>query len=256
MLHFFRRIRHDLIANSKFYKYLKYAIGEIILVVIGITLAVWLNNLNLDKKQNQLKNSLIKDLHSELQFNIDRLQYLDLDNTNSIFGLNMKLVDSLFKRRINLLKNGIDSTEIKFICTIEEWRHNRYNLNSDVYQSLLETGTMGLLPDSIQKEIKEYYKIIERESTYNDDYLEPILDAYRGYKYGFGVLRSEFLEESTVNLDNYTWLSDAKSKHFIDMKYAFEVFYKKVQESRARMLFIIKKSEDLQNLIKPIVNKE
>ena len=43
---FFRKIRRDLLANSQFFKYLKYAIGEILLVVIGILIALQVNNWN------------------------------------------------------------------------------------------------------------------------------------------------------------------------------------------------------------------
>ena len=46
MLHFFRRIRRDLLANSQFFKYLKYAVGEIVLVVLGILIALQINNWN------------------------------------------------------------------------------------------------------------------------------------------------------------------------------------------------------------------
>ena len=46
MLHFFRKIRRDLLDNDKFLRYLKYGIGEIILVVIGILIALQVNNWN------------------------------------------------------------------------------------------------------------------------------------------------------------------------------------------------------------------
>jgi hypothetical protein len=43
MIKFFRKIRQGLISESKFSKYLLYAIGEIVLVVIGIFIALQLN---------------------------------------------------------------------------------------------------------------------------------------------------------------------------------------------------------------------
>jgi hypothetical protein len=46
MLHFFRKIRRDLLANNKTIRYLKYGIGEIILVVIGILIAIQADNWN------------------------------------------------------------------------------------------------------------------------------------------------------------------------------------------------------------------
>ena len=46
MIKFFRKIRQKLLTENKFSKYLLYAIGEIMLVVIGILIALQLNNLN------------------------------------------------------------------------------------------------------------------------------------------------------------------------------------------------------------------
>ena len=49
MIKFFRRIRQQLLTENKFGKYLKYAIGEIILVVIGILIAIQINTWNENK---------------------------------------------------------------------------------------------------------------------------------------------------------------------------------------------------------------
>ncbi len=54
MIKFFRKIRYDLMEKNKTGKYLKYAIGEIILVVTGILIALQINNLNEQRKSNEL----------------------------------------------------------------------------------------------------------------------------------------------------------------------------------------------------------
>ncbi len=51
MIKFFRKIRQKLITENKFSKYLLYAIGEIILVVIGILIALQFNNRNEQRKR-------------------------------------------------------------------------------------------------------------------------------------------------------------------------------------------------------------
>ena len=70
MLHFFRKIRHDLIANSKSYKYFKYAIGEIVLVVLGILIALYINNWNEERKNEEKQLSLLANLKNDLDKDI------------------------------------------------------------------------------------------------------------------------------------------------------------------------------------------
>jgi len=67
MIKFFRKIRQRLLTENKFSKYLIYAIGEIILVVIGILIALSLNNWNESRKNEIIKQQLIEDLIVELQ---------------------------------------------------------------------------------------------------------------------------------------------------------------------------------------------
>lgn len=75
MLHFFRKIRRDLLANNKFYKYLKYAIGEIVLVVLGILIALYINNWNEDRKSEERAKLLFSHIQKELLYNIERTNY-------------------------------------------------------------------------------------------------------------------------------------------------------------------------------------
>jgi tetratricopeptide (TPR) repeat protein len=69
MIKFFRKIRQKLLTENKFSKYLLYAIGEIVLVMVGILLALQVNNWNeLRKKEEaeiQLYHKIIADLNSE-----------------------------------------------------------------------------------------------------------------------------------------------------------------------------------------------
>ena len=70
MIKFFRRIRQRLLTENKFGKYLLYAIGEIVLVVIGIFIALQLNNLNEDRKNRILEEDyyckLLEDLNQDV----------------------------------------------------------------------------------------------------------------------------------------------------------------------------------------------
>lgn len=70
MIKFFRKIRQNLLLENKTGKYLKYAIGEIVLVVIGILIALSINNWNENLKNKKLETSYLirisKDLDNDL----------------------------------------------------------------------------------------------------------------------------------------------------------------------------------------------
>jgi len=66
MIKFFRKIRQNLLSEGKTGKYFKYAIGEIVLVVIGILIALWLNNLNQQRIELQERTKLKIELKEEL----------------------------------------------------------------------------------------------------------------------------------------------------------------------------------------------
>jgi len=73
MLTFFRRIRKGLLGEGAASKYLIYAIGEILLVMIGILLALQVNNWNESRKMNNQELLLLQSLSKEFTFNKDEL---------------------------------------------------------------------------------------------------------------------------------------------------------------------------------------
>ena len=76
MLKFFRRIRQNLLLQGKTSKYFKYAIGEIILVVIGILIALQINNWNETLNENNLEQKAINNLKLDFSYNQSELEKL------------------------------------------------------------------------------------------------------------------------------------------------------------------------------------
>ncbi|NER13473.1 hypothetical protein GWK08_08500 [Leptobacterium flavescens] len=70
MIKFFRRIRQQLLRERKFSKYLLYAIGEIFLVVIGILIALQLNNWNESRKDRNEEQLVVQTIYDELNQNL------------------------------------------------------------------------------------------------------------------------------------------------------------------------------------------
>lgn len=73
MIKFFRKIRYDLMKQNKMSKYFKYAIGEILLVVIGILIALQINNWNEKRKADSQETVLLEQLLSDFESNLEQL---------------------------------------------------------------------------------------------------------------------------------------------------------------------------------------
>ena len=67
MIPFFRKIRKTLADDNKPLKYFRYAIGEIVLVVIGILIALQINNWNEERKANLREQSLYQNILTDLE---------------------------------------------------------------------------------------------------------------------------------------------------------------------------------------------
>ena len=60
MIRFFRKIRQQLAIDNKPLRYMRYAFGEVVLVVIGILIALQINNWNeIKKTESKIRNSLV-----------------------------------------------------------------------------------------------------------------------------------------------------------------------------------------------------
>jgi len=74
MIPFFRRLRKQLADDNRPLKYLRYAIGEIVLVVIGILIALSINNWNEERKEHLREIKLLSEVKSNLKANISNLE--------------------------------------------------------------------------------------------------------------------------------------------------------------------------------------
>ncbi len=95
MIPFFRKIRYQLAQDNQFLKYSRYAIGEIVLVVIGILIALYINNWNQERIERnkevvyltEIRNNLVQDtlqINTVLTFNESKRQAII--ETYQIFG--------------------------------------------------------------------------------------------------------------------------------------------------------------------------
>jgi len=95
VLNFFRRIRRNLANQNKFVQYSRYAIGEIILVVIGILIALQINNFNEQRKDREKEQVVLKQLKEDYETDLIQLkQKMEMRNeiVSSAFSV-LKAID-------------------------------------------------------------------------------------------------------------------------------------------------------------------
>ena len=114
MIKFFRKIRQQLLSENKFSKYLIYAIGEIILVVIGILIALQINNWNENRQQALKTEKLIERLLSETEININNVKS-EIENSERSRKNIISLLNLFGKESYDNEEEKIDSL-IQFIA--------------------------------------------------------------------------------------------------------------------------------------------
>ena len=89
MLRFFRKMRKALIYDSRFGRYFFYAIGEIVLVVIGILIALSINNWNENNKLIKLEKNLLEEVKIGLESDLERISKSIKDHKKFINSQNI-----------------------------------------------------------------------------------------------------------------------------------------------------------------------
>jgi len=147
MINFFRKTRKKLADDNKPLKYLRYAIGEILLVVIGILIALSINNKNEARKIKQFEYKILKDIEFSLDGNFFQLDLCLKSNKNSI-----KSADIILK----FLEENLpyhDSLDVHFSKSLE-WATPA--LHNAGYESLKNYGSNLITNDSIRDKLGIY----------------------------------------------------------------------------------------------------
>lgn len=100
MIKFFRKIRQNLLSEGKTRKYFKYAIGEIILVVIGILIALQINNWNENRKAQKLEAQIYTELKSDLLQTRNNIKKT-ISKHKEIFNSSQQLITDIYDKKPN-----------------------------------------------------------------------------------------------------------------------------------------------------------
>jgi hypothetical protein len=107
MIKFFRKIRQNLLSEGKTGKYLKYAIGEIVLVVIGILIALSINNWNENRKSKRVVKEIYRNLEASLVQDSTQVQRILKFNTKSLEVQKELILNEKHKKSIEIYENNL-----------------------------------------------------------------------------------------------------------------------------------------------------
>ena len=179
MLRLFSSIRHSLLAGNNTVKYLKYAVGEVLLIMVGIILALQFNNWNEGRKEEQERQELIENLKLDFEISLERLE------------TEIKEAEENYKNIELLLRNsGGEPSDL----TVEEIRRlhgrimssNAYTPAFGAYQSAMSTGVITSLGS---RELNSLFIEFERRNVRLDE----LEDLYGNLEFSgtFQELRSQ-----------------------------------------------------------------
>ena len=154
MIKFFRKIRQNLIAENRYSKYLKYGVGEIVLVVIGILIAVQINNWNESRKKEEVEKQVLISLFQEIEKDRILLKEIELKYKKDLRDI------TYFKNLIWKEKHNMEDA-----MALNEFGGLAFrdvNPNRITYDEMISTGKIYYLSNqTLLNEIINYYEIIE-----------------------------------------------------------------------------------------------
>lgn len=171
MIKLLRTIRRNFITEGKVRNYLMYAIGEIVLVVIGILIALAINNWNVRLQTEHKTVQFLKDLKTDLQSDLNELNYV-VESQNERYNL--------FKEALSLSKKPDLSSILAndSIPTYRAGRNNTFFPVAGTYKAASNTGIIEHIKDEeLKRSIVNLYEHLYVRVNLNAQ----IIDERTGY---------------------------------------------------------------------------
>jgi len=205
MINFFRHIRKVLLDQNRFGKYLLYALGEIVLVVIGILLAFQLNNWNEQRQRDDFESEITTLIEENLNQDVEILEIILKESKQAVIA-SEQILNSLTKNQ------PIDSVEYLLGDIIN---FQRFKSQSSAFEVLKSRGINHLKNKSLQLALIDYYDVVlyntyealhDIEKSFNNDWIPVIKSEFSEFKWKQYALPTNpsvyFKKQSTLNLIN------------------------------------------------------
>lgn len=153
MIKFFRKIRQQLLSENKFSKYLLYALGEIVLVVIGILIALQINTWNENQKERQLEHSTLVEIRNSIA--LDKQNLLEVNERQLS---NAKAATQLLNH-IKQKKPYDPKIDVLWERVV---RYFFINFNTSAYTLLESRGIDIIKNESLRQHIVDHYNLHQK----------------------------------------------------------------------------------------------
>ncbi len=203
MIRIFRNIRQQLAAENKVMAYLRYAVGEILLVVIGILIALQVNNWNEKRKDTNFENEILTLIDQNLEQDSISLSF-ELSNTKLAIRLTDRLLEQVAFKKYN---DSLNYWMGKIIC------FERFRSQSSAYEMLKAKGLENISDKTLQMNLISYYdeslyrvyqSLNDVELSFNKDWTPVIKEDFSDFSwtiYCKPTNPKEFFEKpSTISL--------------------------------------------------------
>ena len=202
MLRFFRRIRQKLIDSGSVTKYLLYAIGEILLVVIGILIALQVNNWNEERIERNQEEKIISRLNSEFINNLSELEGVRARLDSSLYALET-LIDLETGDRVAAWNDEESNRLILLSLQTPTWNPSSYVLTDLKNGGKISSLSNQQLVEDLFSWERFYDNVVENTENYKRSlatYLNYMVDTglIRTVNEDFGVTNNP-LDPDTVN---------------------------------------------------------
>ncbi|RMA56290.1 DUF6090 family protein [Ulvibacter antarcticus] len=203
MIKFFRKIRQNMLTENKFSKYLIYAIGEIILVVIGILIALSINNWHQEKQQKKVLNNIYANIKADLQ--------QDIINIDEIINFSQPL-EKDYLAIINKTREKDDFKDCKY-CKYINFGYPDINLRKNGFELLLNynqqnntsSGSLSIKLNSLYVDLSNKISIkIKELALNNNSFTEIVITTQPWFAdfsfYGDVYYSDDFIEYALTDL--------------------------------------------------------
>lgn len=168
MIKFFRQIRQNLLKEGKTAKYLKYAFGEIVLVMLGILFALQVNTWNNRRIENSKEQAILKNLQIDFQNNIENLD-LAYARFKEAYQASVELLEIIKD------ESAVNTAEVDQLIDDIINKTMSYDLITGSINEIFNTGSLHIIRDPmLRKQLANwsyYYTDTEDDIVIYRDYL-------------------------------------------------------------------------------------